>query len=383
MTIPIGRKGQLYLKKEAAYGVEETLTATEALRHIDVGFGFDPYNRVTSPEKKQSPGVVNRFNRQKTAELATLVALLRPSGALNTLPEIDPILEVAFGSKTNVTLATTVSASPSPTTTGCTVASVGTLAEGDMVLIEVTGQSGPYVRMLTDVTGSALAWAPALPAAPTSGDDVKGGITYKLTTDLALSLTIAHYVGSFKRELLGAGVNSLAMAFDANEEPRVTASGLAANQLTGTAQAKPAAFTTVGGNPPSGLVGELYIGATAYLFKKLDVTITNALVVRNQEYGVNTATEIYRQDRREVALSLDVFAETEATLYDLAEAGTNAALLKQTGKTEGNIVTVYCPTVEWKVPSTDDPDTEVSWNFSGMALESADAANDEISLGLF
>ncbi len=383
MTIPIGRKGQVYLKKEAAYGTEETVTATEALRHIEIGFGFDPFNRVTSPEKKQSPGPATRFDRKKSAELATLAALLRPSGSLNTLPEIDPILEAAFGSLTNVTLSTTVEASPSPTTTGCTVASAGTLAVGDAVLIVVSGEdNSPFVRILTGVASAALTWAPALPAAPTAADALKGGITYKLTTDLAISLTIAHYVASFKRELLGVGVNELALAFDANEEPRVTASGPASEQLSGTTQAQPGVFTTVGGNPPSGLIGELSIDGTAYLFESIEVTIGNGLVLRNQEYGVNAATELYRPGRREISVSLEAFAETEATLYDKAEAGSNVVLMKQTGRTEGNIIGVYLPKVEFKVPETDDPEEEVSWSFTGLALESADGQNDELTLAL-
>ena len=332
MALEIGRQGQIFLKKESAYATEETITATEALRHIDVGFSFDPKARVTSPEKKQSPGPVARFDRKQSAELSTLVGLLRPSGVLNTLAECDPILEAAFGSLTNRTESTTVSASPSPTTTGATVADAGTLAAGDMVLITVTGEaSTPFVRMLTNVATNALTWAPALPVAPSTGDAVKGGVTYKLTTALAVSLTIAHYLSTFKRELLGVGIDSLELAFDPNEEPRFTASGPAAIQRTGTTQSQPASFTTVGGNPPSGLIGELQIDATIYKFKSLSVSIANALAVRNQEYGVNTPTELYRQGRREITLALEVFAETEATLYDKAEAGTNAVLMQQTG----------------------------------------------------
>lgn len=382
MAIPIGRKGQVYLKKEAEYGVEEALAAANALRHIEIGFAFDPFNRVTSPEKKQSPGPVNRFDRKKSAELSTLVSLLHPSGTLNTLPEIDPILEAAFGSKTNVTLATTVSASPSPTATGCTVASAGALAVGDAILIEVTGESGPFVRILTAVATNALTWAPALPAAPTTGDDVKGGLTYKLTTDLAISLTIAHYLATFKRELLGAAINTLTLAFDPNEEPKATAAGPAKTQLTGTTQEQPASFTTVGGHPPPGHIGELLIDDTDYPFKGLEVEIANGVILRNQEYGVNDASAVYRQGRREIKLSLDAFAETEATLYDLTEAGTNVSVLKQTGKTEGNIIAVYAPEVEFKVGETDDPDEEVSWSFSGLALETVDGLNDELTLAI-
>lgn len=383
MALQIGRRGQLYLKKEAEYGTEESLAATNALRHIDLGFSWNPYGRVTSPEKKQSPGPVHRFDRKQAASLSTLVSLLRPSGALNTLPEIDPILEAAFGSKTNVTNSTTVSASPSPTTTTATVADAGSLAAGDAVLIAVTGEDdSPFVRFLTDVSTNALTWAPALPGAPTSGDAVKGGITYQLTTALAVSLTIAHYLSNFKRELLGAGVDQLSLMFDANEEPRATASGPAHSQLTGTTQSQPAGFTTVGGNPPSGLVGDCLIGDTAYLVKSLEISIANGLGVRNQEYGVNAPTELYRRARREISISLEAFAETEATLYDLAEAGTYASLFSQTGRTEGNIVAVYSPKVDWMVPDQDDPDEETSWSHSGMAIETADGQNDELKLAL-
>jgi hypothetical protein len=380
MTIPIGRKGQLYLKEEAAYGVQESLAAGNALRHVEVGFGFDPFNRVTSPEKKQSPGPVNRFDRKKSAELGTLSALLRPSGTLNTLPEIAPVLKSGFGSFTNVTLDTTVDSSP--TTGGATLTSAGSLAVGDAVLISITGIATPFVRFIASVSSNDVTWAPVLPSAPEAGDAVKGGITYKLTTDLALSLTLAHYVGSFKRALLGTGIDQLGLTFDANEEPRVSASGPAAEQLTSATQTQPAGFTTVGGNPPSGLVGELLINGTAYLFKSFEAAITNGLVVRNQEYGVNGGTEIYRSGRREISMSLEAFAETEATLYDAAEAGTNVSLLKQTGRTEGNIVAVYAPRVEFKVPESDDPDEETNWSFSGMPLETVDGANDELILAL-
>lgn len=382
MAIEIGRRGKLYVKKESAYG--ETLSAhasTDALRHINLGLMTDPFNRITSPEKKQSPGPVNRFDRRVTAELGTLEALLRPSGTINTLPECDQILEAAFGSKTNVTLDTTVEASPSPTATTATVASAGALAVGDAILITHDGVN--YVRFLTAVASAALTWAPALPEAPETGDAVQGCVTYKLTSALAVSLAIAHYLDTFKRALVGVGINSLALTFDANEEVKFTASGPAKEQFTGAGvPTLPVAFTTVGGNPPSGLVGDLYINDTALLFKAFGATLANGLVVRNSEYGQSKASELYRNERRTVEVSLDTFAETEATLYDLAKSGSTPAIFKQTGRTEGNIVALRLPKVDIKVPTTDDPDTEVSWAFTGTALETADGENDEIRLAL-
>ena len=195
MAIPVGRQGQIFLKKEAAFGTAEALAASNALRHTEVAFGFDPFNRVTSPEKKQSPGPVNRFDRKKTAELGSLVALLRPSAVLNTLPEVDPLLEAGLGTLTNRTEATTVASAP--TTTSCTVTAAGALAAGDAVLLTVTGETnpaGPFVRVLTSVSTNDLVWAPALPGAQTAVYSVKGGITYQLSTYLSVSLSLALYL---------------------------------------------------------------------------------------------------------------------------------------------------------------------------------------------
>lgn len=384
MTLPIGRQGRIYGKKESSYGVDPTLAATNAIRHIDLGFAWNPFNRVTSAEKKVSPGAATRFDRLQAASWELRDALLRPSGALNTLPEVDPVLEAAFGSLTNVTLSATVQAAPSPTVNTFTLDSVAGLAVGDAVLVTVTGQSGPYVRVISAINTAEIVVEPDLPAAPTSGDAVKGCVTYKLTTALAVSLHLAHFNATGQNRCMrGAGVDRLRLAFDQNEEPHLSAAGPAKDQITtGHADmpSDPSTFTTVGGNPPSGLVGDLWIGNGTYLHKSLQVEITNGLAVRDSEYGVNAASELYRRGRREVSLSLEAWAETAATLYDLAEAGTTPQLLHQTGRTEGNIVALFAQAFDVMVPTQDDPDEEVGWSFSGIAKESADGQNDELKL---
>ena len=348
MVMPVSRQSQVYLKKEAVYGVSEVLASANAIRHLEAGLVHDPFNRITSPEKKQSPGPQTRFDRKKSAELGSLGVLLRPGGALNTLPESDPLLEAAFGLRTNVTLSTT--ADSGLAVTGAVVASAGALAKGDAVLLKVTGETAsPFVRILTSVTGNTLVWAPALPAAQTAADFVKGGITYKLGTDLAISLTIAHYLDKGRdRELLGVAIDQLTLAFDPNEEPRLTASGPAKDMKSKAAvQAQPAAFTTVGAAaPPSGILGQAQIDAVVYKFITAEVAISNGMVLRNTEYGANDATEVYRKGRREVTISMESFLGDEA-LYDLAEAGTETEFLLQTGRTEGNIVAVMCRNVDW------------------------------------
>jgi hypothetical protein len=239
-----------------------------------------------------------------------------------------------------------------------------------------------YVRILQTVAGAVVTWAPALPTAAQVGDTVKGCITYKLTgTDGVPTIALQHHLTNFSREMLGIGIDKLALTFDGTEEAKFTASGPARTQNT-PSPAAPGSFTTVGGNPPTGMAGDLYIGDLAYLHTNLGVELTNALAARNVEAGTTLPTEVYRNGRREVALTLEAFTETEATLYDFAEAGTYKSMLRQNGRTQGNIVAVWCPKVDWKVADTSSDDEAAKWSFTGMALESADAANDELTLVL-
>lgn len=380
MALQISRKGKLYVVAEGAYnGAGPTFASADAVRHLDVGFAYDAFNRVNSQEKKQSPGQVVRFDRPVSASLERLNALLRPSGTLNTLPEASEIFEAAFGSKRNTTLSTTVASGGAAG--GATLASGAGLAVGDAVLVTVSAIK--YVVILDSVAGAVVTWSPDLPGVPSNGAAVKACLTYALTTDLALSLALYHILPNFSRLLTGAGIDKFAIKVNANEEGTFSASGPAAKQIATGLPSPPAAFTSVGNNPPSGLTGGLRIGTGTYLHKNFSVDLTNNLKVRNQEANNDgLPTEIYRDGRREVMLSLDAFAETQATIYDLAVAGTPVKVLRQVGRTEGNIWAVYCPAVEWKVPDTTDGDNPADWAFKGHAYESSIDANDELRLVL-
>lgn len=67
------------------------------------------------------------------------------------------------------THSTTVSASPTPTTTSCTVASAGSFREGMAVYFDVSGT--PTRTFLTGITGNALTFSPPLSSAPDVGGD--------------------------------------------------------------------------------------------------------------------------------------------------------------------------------------------------------------------
>ena len=128
MALSIGRKGRVYVVQEAGSlggngaGYDQVQDGTSAsnilsaaanaVRHEDFKFTFDPFDRVNSTEKKTSPGHVYNFDRRTKANLSSLVALLRPSGVLNTIPESDKVLKAAFGATTSPALSTTIASGP-------------------------------------------------------------------------------------------------------------------------------------------------------------------------------------------------------------------------------------------------------------------------------
>lgn len=382
--LQLGRQGQLYVVKEASFGAALSIASADALRHLNFVPTHNAKNRVNNPEKKTSPGRFDRFDRRETAGFS-LEALLRPSGTLNTLPEWDEIMEVAFGAKTNPTLSTTVAATPAATVNGATLTSGAGLAVRDALLI-VCPDGKKRVRFLTSVAGAAVTWFPALPTgqAPASGAAVKSALTYKLATANALSLGFGHYLkktdqtAGLKRALLGAIVDSLSMSFDAQDDPRFTVGGPAKTLTSSGAPAQPAAFTTVGGNPPSGISGELCVDGTVMKFVKLGIEASLNRKLRMDSYGESAAEEALPSVRREISIGLDARAEDQTVLYDKALAGTYVAISQQTGFTEGNILAVGLPRVDVPTPDQDDPDEEVNWPFKGVATESALDLNDEL-----
>ena len=382
--LQLSRQGRVYAKLEAAYGVQETLAAANAIRHQSIDLPADKFNRETLMEKQTGAGQIaaNRVDRRESAGFS-LEAVLRAGGVVNTAPELDPFLQAAFGQTTSVVLATTVASGG--TTTGATLTSAGGLAVGDPVLITCP-DGKKRARFLTSVAGAVVAWTPALPAAPSNGAAVKGARRYHQTTTNTKSLTIAHYLvksdltAGLERQVIGAGVDKFTLSLDANAEPTASFSGDA--KTFTDAQTKPGGFTTIGAAPPSGIVGEAMVGSTALLWLKAKIDIENGLWLRRDEAGVALASEMFRAKRRSVGLSLSTHVEDRSLLYDPGIAGTSQAVFFQIGFTEGNIIAVRIPLFEVKVPKTSDGDEVADWDFSGPANESADAANDAITLAI-
>lgn len=251
----------------------------------------------------------------------------------------------------------------------------------------------------------------------------KAAAVYRLTTNVTTSLAVLHALDEWQRVVTGVGINSFALNFDSNEEPRFTASGPARDyyfreRARGTGVIKGpnsendafvpgyahptsplGSFTppNIDLNPPSGLDGRLFVGdqgsvgSSEILFKKMDFTIENAYMLRNTEYGKSIASELYRSGRRAVSGSLEAYLDGSQpewfrrSIVDIngpnaSLVRSNASVLIQTGSVKGNMIGVYMPRMEVTNPQQDDPEEAVSWTFNIMALENTRDGNDEMEL---
>ena len=383
----IGRLGKVFVKDAATYGVAPTLVATDAFKHLDMGFR-KTNNRSNSLERRGTPGLENRFSRHIEAGFDLRSAYLSPSGTLKTVPNARVFLKHAFGTERIGALSTTVASGP--TTTGATLTSGTGLAQGDCVLINCTGGSfpGAYARVLKSVAGAVVTWGPALPQAPAVADTVKDGVTYRLANTLpAAGVHMAKYLPDVSWELFGAVIEKLGLQFDGNDECKFSASGPAMNAAQ-TAQAQPGAFTAVG-SPVTGISGYLYRDNTAIKATKFDFEINNMAKLINDSFGTDRAEDHFRNGRRDVTISLEQRLLSTSDFYDLAEDATDFVFAAQAGTVEGRILFVYCPRVELDIPDIADPDGEIIPSYKGVCKETAaglDGAstggNDELILGL-
>jgi len=375
----IGRLGKIYAAKESTYGTAATFASTDAIRHMSAQLNFSN-NRVESQERFSDPSLRDKWTRRQTSNFL-IGGLLYPSAVLNTLPDMTDIFEVGLGTLTNTTLSTTVASGA--TTTGATLASGAGLTVGQAILINVSTGSpatGRVLRWLLTVAGAVVTWDPPLPQAPANGDTVKGCVNYSLATALPNALTIGHYLTSISKQCNGSVVDQLKIMFDANDEVRWEASGPAKTRLT-AAQAAPGSFTTVGTTPPSGLVGSLRLGSVAVEFLKAEIVVQNAMELDNFQFGTSSAANYFRKNKRKIACNVTAILSDSTTLMTAAENATdNNAMAIQCGQTEGNIVGVYGPDLDFDVPDMPDGEETLELTFNGTMK--AVNGNDEFRLAI-
>jgi hypothetical protein len=378
--INVGRLGQLLIAEEDTYAVTPTLLASMAMRHLDFGATYNPFNRVASDEKKATRGRRARFTRAATAGFDLRRAFLRPSGTIATVPECHKLLQHGLGTAIVGTLNTTVASASSASVFTLQAGQGANVTVGEWVLVKRAASAVPEPRQVVAKSTDTITVSPALGATPVAADTVKAGVTYKLGS-ITKSLSLVHYLTNLTRVVKGGVVQQLGVSFERNAEVILSANG-PAQQAPKGAPASPG-FTTVGAqNPPSGLVGGLRIAGTAYKFLSFELQHNNGLDLINENFGTSMAEGYDEPDWRDITFSLDARVTEDFALYDLAEAGTRFELFLHAGATEGNIVALRAPQAELaQVPELPDDNGRLTYSFAGSFNEDS-VGNDEYSIGL-
>lgn len=353
MTIEVGALEQGFAKVETAFAVvpADALAAGDGIRILQLALS-SRLNREPSPEKRGTPDRAQSLPRRKTSTFNLSEIHWEPSGTLGTVSNVGKFIKAGMGSNHVLALATTVVAGP--TTTTATLTSATGVQVGDLIVFTVAAGARREITRVKTVAGADLTFD-ALGAAP----DVPGaaivGITYNLANTVADSLAIYKYynAGNFKQAVYGGVIDQMQVMFDGTKEVSLAFQGPAANygDSAGGAvvQAKPGVHTTVG-SPVGGMIGNFYVSGTVFLVSAVKVSLNNQLQLRNKELGTAFASGIGgRNNLRDIDVEITCFLE-DTNLLGKAHSVTKGLLRCIVGDTNGSIVGMVVPSVEFEVP---------------------------------
>lgn len=379
MTIETTLLEQAYVKAESGYNTLASPGSTDALRHHELTLR-KRNNREPSPQKSGTPDRIQSLPRGVTATWDLGGAFWEPSGTVGTPSYMAPLLKNGMGAQHAAALTTTVEASPSPTTTGCTLTSATGLAVGDVMVFTVGSGARREATRIKSIATAAVTFD-ALSAAPDAPGAAVSGVTYNLASTVPTSLSIFkfHTAGGFKEAVQGAIVERIQLMFDGAKEVGVKMSGPAANYVR-TGFSQPGAFTAVG-TPASGLVGNMYVDGTAFVILSAEITIDNNNDLRRDELGNGgVATGIINhKDFRNIGVSVTFYLE-DTNLIAKGEASTLAALRLIVGSTNGKMLAAVMPSVEFEtgdIPASGGPKIVTIQGVCYMAS----SGNDSLFLG--
>lgn len=380
MAIETGNLEQAYAKVESAYAASaasggEALAGSDAIRHEELSLSSKK-NREESNQKSGTPDVTTSLPRKQTSSWNLGRILWEPSGTVGTPGNQAKFLKAGFGAQTAPNLVTTVASGASAT--GATLTSGTGLAVGDCVV--VTLATGREITRLKTVAGAAVTWD-ALSGAPAIGAAVVSGVNYKLASNITESLSIYKFynAGNAKQAVFGAVVEQTVFTID-EKEVVLQFQGPAGRYADsssggGTIQAKPGTHVTVGA-PASGLIGSMQVDTAAFGVISLQVTKNNNIELKNKNAFEPWATGIAgRANKRKIGVKVTAYFE-DLNLLGKANSVTRAVIRCLVGDTNGSMVGLVMPSVEFEIPDVGGEVGPKVLTFDGTAY--ATAGNDQL-----
>jgi len=289
MTTPVRQADtDFYISAEATYGTTKTAAAADAVK-VKSGGAL----KITETNNVAKLDEYNSGTNDPMAEVAlakdvswTMGLFLRGGASQGVESDAGELIKTALAQ--TVTVATTVAASPSPTTTAFKLAA-DYLAANQIGWIEVEDANGVVIEKrhfaVVSKDGSAvLTIFPALANAPTAGDHVKAVIQYKPALTNAASVSLLRAQDYYAEWATGAKASKISLKFVRGQKSEIDFEGFAQKRVTALTTAISEDLTDVetdvdvyGAGIESGailLIGteEMYVTAVSATGKTLTVT---------------------------------------------------------------------------------------------------------------
>lgn len=229
---------------------------------------------------------------------------------------------------------------------------------------------------------------------PSAGQAFAPAVTYTLSTALP-SVTIYDYWDpstAVQRVVAGAAVDSFELVVNGDFH-EFTFAGPAADVVDSSSFATLSAGLGVFPAEPSlsqfdysivpGHLGQAWIGSSGnqvFTLTEAKVQVKNHLDLRHQEFGAILPRAI-TPGHREVLTHFSLLAQDDAgttALYQAARSRTAMPTMLQLGRQQGQLMGVFLPNVMPEVPSYNDGEPRLQWDFQNCMAQGQ--ADDEISI---
>ena len=287
---------------------------------------------------------------------------LRSRGVTNFTPDEDELYTTVFGTRTLLTADTTVLASPGPTTTVFTVASIGDIVAGVAIMVETATTDRYEVGWVKSIASAAITLEKALTFTPATSAKVKPMLTYAPANSGHQSLSFQLYLDATDFISWLGCKGTLAIRADGpGEIPMVDWNWEAMGFTHSTSGTRPTPLYSTSGPPPSAISALFQIGTTKTDTPSLSVDLAQKLGRKPSQNSTHGTAGIVVVDRdAQFAMRPYDADQTEWTAWS---AGTERDITQQYGNE-------LLKTVGWRIPKAQN--TSVAYGEEGEGATTDD-----------
>jgi hypothetical protein len=385
MSYILSNANRWYCAQETGYGQVGAITAANRIPAVSlkVQNQRDRSVRRDKTGTRTWAGLPAAMRRHTSFEATSYMRDWADS--LNPPPH-GPMIEAAMGAPGVLWPGAT-------TSTGSTQSTIYFVSEHGLAAGQAVVYNGELRFVAAVLTPQVVIVNAPFATAPAAGVPLSATATYKLSTQLP-SVSLFDYRdpgdSTVQRILTGAGVDRFTISMNGDFHQMIFR-GMAQDVVDSAAFQSGQGGMTVFPQEPAGEavdyglipgnLGQVWMGVIAnqmFTVTQASVEVRNHLALREKEYGSILPLAL-APGGREVLMSLEFFAQDDfATnaLYQAARQQSPLGVMFQMGQVAGQLMGVYFRSVIPDVPTFDDSETRLKWQFNNTRAQGI--ADDEM-----